>query len=278
MKNERSPLKQTLSITPLSSQLLAGAIIGFSVFFILAVFQPFGTYGFQMRHKILFLAGYGALCTVTYAGYYALTMYWLKKWYNPTRWNVVRELATLIPVVIAMSMAALYYHHAVIGGYSIHLGDIIYFLKISLAVGIVPFSILFYIKWSNSRTITVESNGSTSEVSITFESNNKKEKPVTIQLSDLIYVKSNGNYIEIKQRTEKGVKAHMIRKSLNQVEGRLPETLFLKLHRSYIVNVALISDLSLRGSSYVVKISQTDIEIPVSRTMVREVRVKLEKA
>ena len=40
--------------------------LGLSVFLMIAVFQPFGTYNFQDSVKILLLSGYGIVIGVTY--------------------------------------------------------------------------------------------------------------------------------------------------------------------------------------------------------------------
>jgi len=265
-------IKRIIPVTSLKSQLMAGIIIGLAVFFILAVFQPFGTFGFTMKNKLLFLAGYGLICMVIYPSYYALTMMFFKKWFTPVKWTIIREITTLLPVIFLISLAGLWYHHRIIGGYTIDASDVFYFFRISLAVAVVPFSVLFYRKYLISNLTTVNAPEADEFYSVTFESNNKNEKPVTVASPGLVYVKSEGNYIEIAIKTTEGIRTHLLRNALNQVESRLPENDFVRIHRSYIVNARLIESLNISGSSYNVKIRDTDLRLPVSRSMIRIVR------
>lgn len=198
--------RYTIPITSLRDQFLAGAIIGVVVFFILQVFQPFGTDDFEMRHKFLFLAGYGVICTVTYTLYYLIMMTLFGRWFTPQRWNMLREVLTLIPVVVIMSLGGLIYHHAILRGYDIHFSDIVYFLRISLAVAVIPFTVLLYRKWLRSKLTTVQESVGGEAYVITFESNNKGEKPVEVSSDKLLYVRSEGNYIEVVFLSPDGVK------------------------------------------------------------------------
>jgi len=223
-----------------------------------------------MKNKFLFLAGYGIICTTIYIGYYTFSMILFKKWFIPRRWNIVKETLTIIPALIIMSVASLFYHHRIIGNYNIGISDIFYFFRISLAVAIIPFSVLLYRKWLKSKLTTTEFSKNTADYTITFESDNKKEKPITLNSEELVYIKSNGNYIEIASKN--GLKTHLIRNSLNNVESKLSEKDFLKIHRSYIVNTKLIDSLVISGSSYAIKIKDSDLRLPVSRSMIRVVR------
>jgi len=268
---------RSIQVSSIKSQMITGIVIGFCVFLILAIFQPFGTFEFSMRNKALFLAGYGVICTSIYFVYYFLTMTVLKKWFTPLKWNIVKEITTIIPVLILISMVSLYYHHEVIGGYEIGMGDVFYFFRISLAVAVIPFSVLLYRKWLKSSLTTIVLPESDTDYSVTFNSNNKNEKPVTVVSSGLLYIKSEGNYIEIARKNNDGIKTHLIRNSLNQVESILPERDFKKIHRSFIVNTNYIESISLSGSSYTVRLEGVDLKLPVSRSMVKVVREILDK-
>jgi two-component system, LytTR family, response regulator LytT len=76
-----------------------------------------------------------------------------------------------------------------------------------------------------------------------------------INYTDILYVEGNSNYINILTRTNK----YVVRKSLEWAELALPENLFMRIHRSYIVNLVAIQ----RTHSKSVFID--DIEIPISR-------------
>ena len=78
---------------------------------------------------------------------------------------------------------------------------------------------------------------------------------VKISYDEILYIESNSNYINIFTRTQK----IMTRQSLDWAEQELPENQFMRIHRSYIVNIRAVQ----RTHSKSVFIG--DIEIPISR-------------
>lgn len=272
MNNFYQNLSRTLPVTNQKKQMINGLAIGLSVALILIVFQPFGTYRFEMNYKQLFLGGYGFICAAIYVLYYGILMQILKRWFQPAKWNFIREVLTIAPVIVLMACAGQLYHHWAIGGYTLRFSDFVYFTKISFAVASIPFFILIYRKWMQSQLTSIKTSSEEQQSTILFESNNKKEKAVSTTVQDLIYVKSNGNYIEIACRNQGEIKKHLIRNTLNQVEGILPEEIFLKIHRSYILNTQFIESLQSDNSSYSVKLKEGKITLPVSRSMAKTIR------
>ncbi|NER17365.1 LytR/AlgR family response regulator transcription factor [Spongiivirga citrea] len=78
---------------------------------------------------------------------------------------------------------------------------------------------------------------------------------VKINIPDIYLVEAKGDYINIK--TE--LKNYIVHSTLKKIEEKLPDTLFLKVHRSYIINTKKIIDIE--DNSVLIK---QDI-IPVSR-------------
>jgi DNA-binding LytR/AlgR family response regulator len=77
-----------------------------------------------------------------------------------------------------------------------------------------------------------------------------------IALNDILYIESNGNYIIIYTKKEKVISRH----SLEWVQEHLPAHQFIRVHRSFIINIHAVA----KTTSKTVFIG--DIEIPVSRT------------
>ncbi len=78
---------------------------------------------------------------------------------------------------------------------------------------------------------------------------------VKLSVDDILYAQSDDNYIHINTTTKK----HTVRNTLEWFKESVPEELFHRTHRSYIVNNTKIT----KSSSKSVFIN--DIEIPVSR-------------
>lgn len=60
-----------------------------------------------------------------------------------------------------------------------------------------------------------------------------------IKLTDIIYVKSDSNYVEVFLENKK----HLVRSTLKNFSELLPDHLFIQVHRSYIVNISKIESI-----------------------------------
>lgn len=83
----------------------------------------------------------------------------------------------------------------------------------------------------------------------------------------ILYIEGNSNYINIFTTTQKVV----TRQSLEWAELELPENLFMRIHRSYIVNLQAVQ----RTNSKSVFIR--DVEIPISRANISKMANYLKK-
>jgi DNA-binding LytR/AlgR family response regulator len=79
---------------------------------------------------------------------------------------------------------------------------------------------------------------------------------IKIDLSTIYLIEAKGDYINIKTED----KNYVVHSTLKKIEEKLPDSLFLKVHRSYIINVKKIIDIE--DNSVLIK---KDV-IPVSRS------------
>ncbi|MEF8939284.1 MAG: LytTR family DNA-binding domain-containing protein [Salinivenus sp.] len=56
---------------------------------------------------------------------------------------------------------------------------------------------------------------------------------------DVQWIESEGDYVALHD----GEDAHLVRKTMKELEARLPEDRFLRVHRSYIVNIDYVEEL-----------------------------------
>ena len=84
-----------------------------------------------------------------------------------------------------------------------------------------------------------------------------KENNTNLKLDfdEILYIEGNSNYINIFTKTQKVVARH----SLEWAEMELPENLFVRLHRSYIVNLREVQRINSKS------VFIGEIEIPISR-------------
>jgi DNA-binding LytR/AlgR family response regulator len=91
------------------------------------------------------------------------------------------------------------------------------------------------------------------------------------------YVEAQGDYARLHTNDSK---SHLVRIPLSVLEDRWRDAGFVRIHRSYLVSLALVTELRLSGSGYVVRIgsgSET-AELPVSRRHTRELKDRLVRA
>ena len=94
---------------------------------------------------------------------------------------------------------------------------------------------------------------------------NVDRRLVKINFTDINVIEAKGDYIRIKTND----KSHIVHSTLKKIEEKLPKDLFLKVHRSYIINLSKIIDIE--DNSVLIK---QDI-IPVSRSNRSELMKRL---
>jgi two-component system LytT family response regulator len=85
-------------------------------------------------------------------------------------------------------------------------------------------------------------------------------KIILVEPSDILYLKSDGSYTTIYMKNNK---EFLVSKSIKFFEELLPDIHFLRIHKSYIVNINEIKEFLKHGNGEVV-LSNEKI-IPVSR-------------
>ena len=88
---------------------------------------------------------------------------------------------------------------------------------------------------------------------------------VKINIPDICVIEAKGDYIKIKAED----KNYIVHSTLKKIEEKLPNSLFLKVHRSYIINTTKIVDIE--DNSVLIK---QDV-IPVSRANKKELMQRL---
>jgi DNA-binding LytR/AlgR family response regulator len=90
--------------------------------------------------------------------------------------------------------------------------------------------------------------------------------------SSVRWVEAQGDYARLHTSDA----SHLVRVSLATLADRWADAGFVRIHRSYLVQIRLISELRLTSSGYVVAVDGT--ELPVSRRHTRELKDKLIRA
>jgi len=125
------------------------------------------------------------------------------------------------------------------------------------------------IQKAESTSVTATQDPDSSEHVETTSGNdlyiNIDRRLIKIDIPSIYLIEAKGDYIFIKTEG----KNYTVRSTLKKIEDKLPDNLFLKVHRSYVINVQKIIDIE--DNSVLIK---RDV-IPVSRSNRQELMKRL---
>ncbi|HFS67656.1 MAG TPA: response regulator transcription factor, partial [Flavobacteriia bacterium] len=91
-------------------------------------------------------------------------------------------------------------------------------------------------------------------------------KIVLVEPNEILYCKSDGSYtiVFLKNGEE-----HLISKSIKYIEELLPTNIFIRVHKSYIINLNEVKELIKQGAGEI--ILSNDKIVPISRTHKKDI-------
>jgi hypothetical protein len=259
--------------------------IGLCVFTFLILFKPFGLNNdpeYIQSSAFFSFSGtiIGLLTTV-------IIPYLFPRYFNESKWTLKRNLvwstwdflsfATLM--FLAFNMYSIYqydnYRNFTFNTY-------LWWVYINLIFGL-PLAIIInlfnqyyllkkHLKIADSINKTIGIKNQHSSVNqLVFEVD--KYKKVQIEVDNLIYVEAFGNYVNIVYGCN-GIKKVTIRETINSIEQKIsPSEMIYKFHRSYLVNLHYISNVTGDAQGLKIHFKDIDIAIPVSRNKIKEFRL-----
>jgi len=144
---------------------------------------------------------------------------------------------------------------------------------------IVPlnFNYLFYQNSKRAKEFELNQTGNKTSSLITIETQ-VKDETFDLDISKLLFVKADGNYIEIylndNNQLEKLVKRLTIKDFLTKLSA-FPS--IVKTHRSYLVNINKIINVEGNAQGYRLKLKLYSREIPVSRNLISHFNEKMQE-
>lgn len=254
--------------------------------FFMVVFQPFGVHQVGGNPKLIFLGGFGVVTGIVLIINLFLIPLVIPGWFREERWTVIRELLFFLWILLTLGLANLLYT-SWLTGIRFAWGSIIAFQVFTLAIGIIPLTVLTIVKQNylgrKFRENAADLSGSlirhpenpASGAIVTLFSENRKEQ-VNIAAGNLIAIQSDGNYITVIYLTGGKPSSTLLRNTLKAAEQTLANcTDVYKCHRSWLVNLNRISRVS--GTSQGLRLHMDDLEesIPVARGNSAEIRQRL---
>ena len=94
---------------------------------------------------------------------------------------------------------------------------------------------------------------------------------------ELLYIKSEGNYLEVFYLHTKNIKKQLIRNTLKNIEDVLPEQVFLRCHNRFIINGHHILKVEGNARNLILHLKEVSETIPISRAKAKSITGFLER-
>lgn len=159
-----------------------------------------------------------------------------------------------------------------------------------LIFGIVPTSFMNWLNYTiilrkNLRQVKLYNKQLQKMLATSVPSSQEKEielspanskDTIKVLLSQVLFIKSEGNYIEIYQKVNQKITKDIHRASLQTIENHLADfPHIVRTHRSYIVNIKNIKETKGNARNYQLFFEHTNLSVPVSRSKFQAFHQKL---
>lgn len=259
-------------------------IIGIVSIFIalfLFVFEPFGLSGVPGSIKIWVLLGYGAVTGFALFLNLIVLQILMKSWFKSEKWTVLREIVFLLWVLFCVGTGNYWYTNLFFNA----IGSFALFQLYTLSIGIIPVVGITLI----SQNVQLRNNYKKAEdlnALLLYNLPNEKgaktpialcsetgKTEVELDLMQLLYLESDGNYVNVHYIEEEKEMYTLIRISLKGINEQLSAfSQMVKCHRAYMVNISHVYKVTGNAQGLILSLKHTNDKVPVSRSYVSVVR------
>lgn len=263
-------------------------IVGLFVFLFLYLFKPFGKGEFNNPYwEFAGTLGYGGVTFFVMLINYLILPRIFPKIINEENWKIKHEILTLGWLLFTIGIGNFFYNHFVqqtefslktfwqFQGYTFLLGVIIaaFFL-----MGEQNWLLRKHLKAARemNQQLQAEYSAQTAvqrrEELLVLTSENEKDQ-VKIKKSNLIFIHSADNYVEIFQQQKDRVDKILLRSSLKRIEDSLKQHPNIqRCHRAYLVNLKQVYQVAGDSQGYQLQFRNTAFTVPVSRNYSKKIR------
>lgn len=238
----------------------------------LLIFQPFGVNNFDPTHSIsrqffFSMIGFGLVQGfVLYVYEFGVVPLLF-----PNRQLWLFGIRMVIELVLIAFVTFLYYN--VLGNF--HDWRFSSFIDFIFNVGlmsIIPIAIIFlYSSYRSSKeavkTLELQPKLDLNEKYVSFISSNGKEQ-LTLTLTDLLFIESQDNYIEINYLDNGSAVKKLLRAKMKDLDSDLQKDFIVRCHRSYMVNLHAVERVTRDAHQMKLYLPAVPVPVPVSRSYI----------
>lgn len=287
-KNIIAFLKQPYPITENKWQVIIPVTL--FVTFFLFLFQPFGLNTYESTLKSYILIGYGAITFLILTSNLFLIPSIFKRLFGERNWTVGKNLIFIFWILFTIGLGNFIYSELIFSfNYSLF-KMLLLFQFFTLVVGAFPSVILVII---NQNRLLKRNLSAAKELSNNIQTDEKDQKKkselikiqsesgnddINVIDSELLFIEAQGNYVSVVHFHNKKVQQKLVRTTMKKIEIFLSSYNYLfRCHRAYIVNLNQIENLSGNSQGIRLIFKNTDKEILVSRSYVKDFKLCFQK-
>jgi hypothetical protein len=255
-------------------------IISIFTFGFTSLYKPFNVHPTKVLSFETTMAFYSFLSGIII--YLAVkTMKAVKYFSKEKEWTVFKEIVSVLIILFFLGLAIYFLGFLIESEPTASRWNIsTFFNSIGSAflIGIIPLLFFSAINYRYLFTPVISYNEINTEAGpgklpsedlIQITSQLKKEE-LRFYPREFIYAESDGNYVIFYLDKNNVVKKEIIRNSINSIEQQLSGIpYFIRIHRAFIVNLKKVRSKQGNTLGYLIKLSGTDVKIPVSRQNAR---------
>jgi len=271
-------------INLLNERLKLFMMIGFGLFLFILFFQPFPLDRFDFNNRLLFIAGFGAITFIILSLVFTQLPWISSRIKNGN--NLISSAAFSDLITVVLSSLSFVFYLRFVGYVSITFYIVFKVVLICIAP---PLFTRLYIR---NKELSAKNEVLLSEIeilqnqidkkdeedlnkTIEFISENKSEN-LKLYASEIVYIQSADNYVEIVFTEGEYLRKKLIRNTLKNIELQIkPYSIFQRCHRAYIVNLSFAEKLKHELSNYWIILKGYSDRIPVSRQYLLKLRESL---
>ena len=242
------------------------------IYVFLLLFQPFGIANISF-YKPVFVLGYGAITFLIVLASFLLYPK-ISSDFDPDKWTVKKMFNYTFVQIISIALLNWIYT-ATVGRDIVEQYSLLMFLFMTFSVGVIPTSLFVlllerYLNYRNKKEAGQLTDNFTEKLehsqNIVINLGSQQDK-LSLNLLDLLCIKSDGNYIEVYILEKDLVKKHLFRYPLSKIKQRLESYhQIIQCHRSYIVNTQHLVKISGNARNFNLHLNHLNFDIPVSRS------------
>lgn len=212
---------------------------------------------------------------------------------NEENWTLGKEfiLYVLILLIITLSIcfvfiAVLVYQYKNVNPVKIFLDILVRTAKITFGISIIPIAISILIEQKNyqkkqflkAKKLSEKLKKEITEIKneypkmgdkVLFKSDTN-DLELQLNFEDIIFIKSDGNYIEVHYSDKNNTNKKLIRNRIKNIESSLPSKLFFRCHNRYIINKNAIIKVNGNARGLSLELKNCDEIINVSRSRIKD--------